>query len=156
PGRAPHGFRGAAVRSGDRHGRGPPAGSGQLRRRRRRPKGSGSLYGAPGGVTALLRVEGLVGGYGAADEVLKGIGIALPAHRMAAVVGPNGAGKSTLLKAIAGLIRPKAGRIALDGQPLAGMPPRAVAMAGIAFVPQEANVFPSLSVAENLEIGGWI
>ena len=107
-------------------------------------------------MTALLAVEDLVGGYGAADEVLKGIGFDLAEHRMAAIVGPNGAGKSTLLKAIAGLIRPKAGRVLLAGRPLLGLPPRAVAAAGIAFVPQEANVFPSLSVAENLEIGGWL
>src|SRR5204863_339231 len=84
----------------------------------RRPAGAGSLYGASRGVTALLSIEGLVGGYGASDEVLKGIGFELAERHMAAVVGPNGAGKSTLLKAIAGLIRPKAGRIALDGQSL--------------------------------------
>ncbi|NKC29321.1 ABC transporter ATP-binding protein [Roseomonas sp. BU-1] len=104
----------------------------------------------------MLEVEGLVGGYGAADEILKGIDLALPARRMAAIVGPNGAGKSTLLKAIAGLLKPKAGGIRLEGRALGGLPPRSIAAAGIAFVPQEANIFPSLSVRENLEMGGYL
>jgi len=104
----------------------------------------------------LLRVEGVVGGYGAADEILKGITLSLPEGRMAAIVGPNGAGKSTLLKAIAGILRPKAGSILLDGAPLAGLPPRAIAAKGVAFVPQEANIFPSLTVRENLEMGGYL
>ncbi|WP_192912527.1 ABC transporter ATP-binding protein [Paracraurococcus ruber] len=104
----------------------------------------------------LLRVEGVIGGYGAADEILKGIDLSLPPGRMAAIVGPNGAGKSTLLKAIAGLVTLKSGRILLDGAPLSGLPPRAVAARGIAFVPQEANIFPSLTVRENLEIGGTL
>ena len=104
----------------------------------------------------LLEVEGLVGGYGAADEILKGITLSLAPRRMAAIVGPNGAGKSTLLKAVAGLIRPKAGTIRLEGQELTGLPPRAIAAKGVAFVPQEANIFPSLSVRENLEMGGYL
>ncbi len=84
----------------------------------------------------LLEVQGLVGGYGAADEILKGITLSLAPRRMAAIVGPNGAGKSTLLKAVAGLIQPKAGTIRLDGQELTGLPPRAIAAKGVAFVPQ--------------------
>ncbi len=107
-------------------------------------------------MTALLEVEGLVGGYGAADEILKGITVALAPRRMAAIVGPNGAGKSTLLKAIAGILKPKAGAIRLEGAPLAGLPPRAIAAKGVAFVPQEANIFPSLTVRENLEMGGYL
>jgi len=104
----------------------------------------------------LLHVESLVGGYGAADEILQGITVSLPPARMAAVVGPNGAGKSTLLKAVAGLLRPKSGAITLDGAAIAGLPPRAIAARGIAFVPQEANIFPSLTVRENLEMGGYL
>ena len=104
----------------------------------------------------LLRVEGVVGGYGAADEILKGITVSLPEGRMAAIVGPNGAGKSTLLKAIAGIVTPKAGSISLHGAALTGLPPRAIAARGIAFVPQEANIFPSLTVRENLEMGGYL
>ena len=108
------------------------------------------------GAGALLSVEKLVGGYGAADEILKGITLDLPDRAMAAIVGPNGAGKSTLLKAIAGLLRPKSGRILLGGDLVSGLPPRAVAARGVAFVPQEANIFASLSVRENLEMGGYL
>ncbi len=107
-------------------------------------------------MSALLQVEGVVGGYGAADEILKGITLALAPRRMAAIVGPNGAGKSTLLKAIAGLIKLKAGEVRLESQLLSGRPPRAIAAAGIAFVPQEANIFGSLTVRENLEMGGYL
>jgi branched-chain amino acid transport system ATP-binding protein/neutral amino acid transport system ATP-binding protein len=107
-------------------------------------------------VSALLQVEQLVGGYGAADEILKGITVSLAPARMAAIVGPNGAGKSTLLKAIAGLLKPKSGSVRLEGAMLTGLPPRAIAGLGIAFVPQEANIFPSLSVRENLEMGGYL
>jgi len=107
-------------------------------------------------MNALLSVERLVGGYGAADEILKGIDLALPERRMAAIVGPNGAGKSTLLKAVAGLLRPKSGAIRLGGEAISGLPPRAVAARGVAFVPQEANIFPSLTVRENLEMGGYL
>ena len=107
-------------------------------------------------MSALLEVEGLVGGYGAADEILKGITVALPERRMAAIVGPNGAGKSTLLKAIAGMLKPKAGQVRLAGELLTGLPPRGIAARGIAFVPQEANIFPSLTVRENLEMGGYL
>ena len=107
-------------------------------------------------MTMLLDVEGLVGGYGAADEILKGITVALPARRMAAIVGPNGAGKSTLLKTIAGLLKPKAGQVRLAGEVLTGLPPRGIAARGVAFVPQEANIFASLTVRENLEMGGYL
>lgn len=107
-------------------------------------------------MSALLTVEGLVGGYGAADEILKGITLDLAPRRMAAIVGPNGAGKSTLLKAIAGMLRPKAGRVLLEGEALTGLPPRGIAARGVAFVPQEANIFPSLTVRENLEMGGYL
>jgi branched-chain amino acid transport system ATP-binding protein/neutral amino acid transport system ATP-binding protein len=107
-------------------------------------------------MTPLLRVEGVVGGYGAADEILKGITLDLAPRRMAAIVGPNGAGKSTLLKAIAGLIRPKAGQVVLGGEAITGLPPRGIAARGIAFVPQEANIFASLTVRENLEMGGYL
>jgi branched-chain amino acid transport system ATP-binding protein/neutral amino acid transport system ATP-binding protein len=104
----------------------------------------------------LLEVESLVGGYGAADEILKGMTVSLAPARMAAIVGPNGAGKSTLLKAIAGLLKPKAGTVRLAGTTLTGLPPRGIAALGVAFVPQEGNIFPSLTVRENLEMGGYL
>lgn len=107
-------------------------------------------------MTPLLQVESVVGGYGAADEILKGITVALAPRRMAAIVGPNGAGKSTLLKVIAGLLKPKSGTVTLEGATLSGLPPREIAARGVAFVPQEANIFPSLTVRENLEMGGYL
>jgi len=104
----------------------------------------------------MLEATGLVAGYGAADEILKGVDLRVPPGGFVAIIGPNGAGKSTLLKAIAGLLPLKRGEIRLDGRPLAGLPARARARAGMAFVPQEANVFPSMTVRENLEMGGFV
>jgi branched-chain amino acid transport system ATP-binding protein len=102
-----------------------------------------------------LTATGLVAGYGSADEILKGAELLVPDGRLVAIVGPNGAGKSTLLKAVAGLLRLKHGTVRFDGQVLDG-PPRSRARAGIAFVPQEANVFPTMTVRENLEMGGFV
>jgi branched-chain amino acid transport system ATP-binding protein len=104
----------------------------------------------------LMRADSVVCGYGAADEILKGAGITVAAGEMVAVIGPNGAGKSTLLKAVAGLLRLKSGAILLDGTPIERLSPGDRARRGIAFVPQEANVFPSMTVRENLEMGGLI
>ncbi len=104
----------------------------------------------------LMRAEGVVCGYGAADEILKGAALEVGPGALVAIIGPNGAGKSTLLKAIAGLLRLKAGSIVLDGVAIEGMSTRERARAGIAFVPQEANVFPTMTVRENLEMGGFL
>ena len=104
----------------------------------------------------ILRVAGAVGGYGAADEILKGTTLAVRPHELVAVIGPNGAGKSTLLRAIAGLLVLKSGSIQLDGTDIKALSAPARARAGIAFVPQEANVFPTMSVRENLEMGGFL
>jgi branched-chain amino acid transport system ATP-binding protein len=104
----------------------------------------------------LMRAESIVCGYGAADEILKGAMLEVGPRELVAIIGPNGAGKSTLLKAIAGLLRLKSGRILLDGKPVEGTSPRERARAGIAFVPQEANVFPTMTVRENLEMGGFL
>ncbi len=103
-----------------------------------------------------MRAESIVCGYGAADEILKGAGLAVAPGEMVAVIGPNGAGKSTLLKAIAGLLRLKSGAILLDDAPIQHLSPGDRARRGIAFVPQEANVFASMTVRENLEMGGLI
>jgi branched-chain amino acid transport system ATP-binding protein/neutral amino acid transport system ATP-binding protein len=104
----------------------------------------------------LLSVREVVAGYGAADEILKGAALDVAAGEIVAIIGPNGAGKSTLLKTVAGLLRPKRGEILFDGAPIAGLRPREVSARGIAYVPQEANIFPSLSVIENLEMGGYL
>jgi branched-chain amino acid transport system ATP-binding protein len=105
---------------------------------------------------ALLEARGIVAGYDAADMILKGVDLAIAPREVVAIIGPNGAGKSTLLKAIAGLLTPSAGTITLDGRPIAGRPAREICAAGLAFVPQEANVFPTMSVRENLEMGGFV
>jgi len=105
---------------------------------------------------SLLAATGVVVGYGAQDEILKGVDLAVGEGEIVGIIGPNGAGKSTLLKAVAGLLRPKAGTITLRGRDIVGLPPREIARLGLAYVPQEFNVFPTLSVRENLEIGGYI
>ena len=104
----------------------------------------------------LLSATGIVAGYGAADEILKGVDFAVDAGEIVCIIGPNGAGKSTLLKAIAGLLQPKPGAIMLDGRDVTRPPPREISRAGLAYVPQEHNVFPTMSVRENLEMGGYI
>lgn len=104
----------------------------------------------------LLAVEQVVAGYSAADEVLKGVDLRVDKGEIVAILGPNGAGKSTLVKTLAGLLAPSRGTIVLDGRPIAGRAPREISRAGVAYVPQEQNVFPTMSVRENLEMGGFL
>jgi branched-chain amino acid transport system ATP-binding protein len=104
----------------------------------------------------LLTATGVVAGYGAADEILKGVDLRVEPGEIVGIIGPNGAGKSTLLKAIAGLLKPKAGAIALNSQDITGREPRDISRLGLAYVPQEHNIFPSMSVRENLEMGGYV
>jgi branched-chain amino acid transport system ATP-binding protein/neutral amino acid transport system ATP-binding protein len=104
----------------------------------------------------LLAVEKVVAGYSAADEVLKGVDLAVGAGEIVGIIGPNGAGKSTLLKTIAGLLTPGRGSIAFEGSRIDGHAPPDISRRGIAYVPQEHNIFPTLTVRENLEMGGYI
>jgi branched-chain amino acid transport system ATP-binding protein len=104
----------------------------------------------------MMQAAGIVCGYGAADEILKGTELAVGNGEMVAIVGPNGAGKSTLLKSIVGMLKLKAGTITFDGSEIHGLSTRERAKRGIAFVPQEANIFPTMTVKENLEMGGFI
>jgi branched-chain amino acid transport system ATP-binding protein/neutral amino acid transport system ATP-binding protein len=104
----------------------------------------------------LLTVEDLVVGYSAADEILKGVALTVQPGEIVSIIGPNGAGKSTLLKAIAGLLKPSRGTICLKGEAIHGRAPQEVSRLGVAFVPQEQNIFPTMSVRENLEMGGYI
>jgi branched-chain amino acid transport system ATP-binding protein/neutral amino acid transport system ATP-binding protein len=104
---------------------------------------------------AVLAVEGIVAGYGAAEEILKGPSIRIEPGEIVSIIGPNGAGKSTLLKAIAGLIAAKKGRIVLNGKDVTAADALGRARHGIGFVPQERNVFGAMMVAENLEISGF-
>jgi branched-chain amino acid transport system ATP-binding protein len=101
----------------------------------------------------LLLAEDLVAGYVPEVDILDGVSLVVEEGEIATVVGPNGAGKSTLIKAIFGLLRPRAGRVALRGEDLTGLEPHRIARRGMSYVPQLDNVFPSLSVEENLEMG---
>ncbi len=105
---------------------------------------------------SLLAVSDVVAGYGEHDQILKGTGIDVARGEIVAILGPNGAGKSTLLKAIAGIVRPRTGSILVDGVSISGLPPREISRRGVVFVPQEANVFTSMTIEENLEIGAYI
>jgi ABC-type branched-subunit amino acid transport system ATPase component len=99
----------------------------------------------------LLSIVGLRGGYGDVD-ILNGVDLTLNPGEILTVAGTNGAGKSTLAKAIVGLLPRVSGRILLGGADLAGIPAERRARSGIGYVPQVANVFPSLTVIENLEV----
>jgi branched-chain amino acid transport system ATP-binding protein/neutral amino acid transport system ATP-binding protein len=104
----------------------------------------------------LLAVEGVVAGYSPTDEILKGVDLAVDAGEIVSVIGPNGAGKSTLLKVVAGLLRPRRGHVRLRDTAIQGRPAREISALGVAFVPQEQNVFASMTVRENLEMGGYV
>ena len=103
---------------------------------------------------AALSVEGLTAGYGG-PPVVENVSVKARRGAITAIVGPNGAGKSTLLKAIAGLIRPTAGRVFVEGTDVTGQPAERLVRKGLAYIPQVANVFPALTIRENLEMGGF-
>jgi len=105
---------------------------------------------------SLLKVEGVVAGYHAADEILKQVDLAVENGEIVGIVGPNGAGKSTLLNVIAGLIKPERGSVVFADRRIDSLAPREICALGLAFVPQERNIFPSLTVLENLEMGGYL
>ena len=104
---------------------------------------------------SLLEVCSIVGGYGAAD-VLHGVSFRVAADEIVVIVGPNGAGKSTAMKAVFGLVTLRGGRVLFRGQDLARARAVEIVQRGICFVPQTENVFPSLTVEENLEMGAFL
>jgi len=104
---------------------------------------------------SALEFDGLVAGYGHLT-VLRGVSGAVPRGQVTLLTGPNGAGKSTLLKAIFGVLQPASGTVRLAGEVVTGRSPRQLLARGVAFVPQGRNLFPSLSVMHNLELGGMI
>jgi branched-chain amino acid transport system ATP-binding protein/neutral amino acid transport system ATP-binding protein len=104
----------------------------------------------------LLACEDIVAGYSAADEVLKGVDFTVSRGEIVSIIGPNGAGKSTLLKVVAGILVPRRGSVRLGERAIGGRPPREVSALGVAFVPQEQNIFPTMTVRENLEMGGYV
>jgi len=103
---------------------------------------------------SLLVGEKLYGGYGGVD-ILNGANIRVAADEIVVIIGPNGAGKSTLIKAVFGLVPVRQGRVAFDGATITNRRPDALVALGMSYVPQERNVFPTLSVAENLEMGAY-
>jgi len=97
----------------------------------------------------------LTGGYGGAD-ILHDCTIAAEKGEIAVIVGPNGAGKSTAMKAVFGMLQIRKGSVMLDGEDITSLSPQARVAKGMAFVPQNNNVFPSMSVEENLEMGAFL
>lgn len=104
---------------------------------------------------SLLDIQDLHAGYGVMS-ILKGVNMSLEAGEIGVIVGPNGAGKSTTLKAIFGMLNITGGSIRFDGKDITGIRSEQLAEHRIAFVPQEHNVFPTLTVHENLEMGAYI
>ena len=104
----------------------------------------------------MLEATGLVAGYGAAEQILKGTSMRVEAGEIVSIIGPNGAGKPTFLKAVAGLLRVSGGSITVGGRDVTAADAIGRARAGLSFVPQENNVFGKLTVAENLSISGFL
>jgi ABC-type branched-subunit amino acid transport system ATPase component len=102
---------------------------------------------------ALLSVEDLVAGYVAEVDILNGVDMSVREGQIVTVIGPNGAGKSTLIKSIFGLLPPRRGRVSFRGEDLTGLQPHSITRRGMSYVPQLENIFPSLTVEENLEMG---
>lgn len=101
----------------------------------------------------VLAVEGIVAGYLADVPILDGVDVSVQQGEIVTVVGPNGAGKSTLVKAVIGLLKPWSGRVLLHGDDVTGWKPHAVVARGVGYVAQRENVFGSMTVVENLELG---
>jgi neutral amino acid transport system ATP-binding protein len=105
---------------------------------------------------ALLETRGLVAGYLPGVDILTGVTIRVDDGEIVTVIGPNGAGKSTLIKAIFGLLPPRAGAVTFRGEDITGELPHDITRRGLSYVPQLDNVFPSLTVEENLELGALL
>jgi neutral amino acid transport system ATP-binding protein len=101
----------------------------------------------------LLAASDLVAGYVPEADILNGASIAVRDCEIVTIVGPNGAGKSTLIKTVFGLLRPRSGSITFRGEEISGRRPHDITRLGLSYVPQLDNVFPSLTVEENLEMG---
>ncbi len=104
---------------------------------------------------SVLTVRQARGGYGEAD-ILNGASLQVGEREIVVVIGPNGAGKSTLMKAVFGLVRLREGQVLLGGEDVTNAKPESLVPRGLSYVPQEKNVFPSLTVEENLEMGAFV
>ena len=103
----------------------------------------------------MLAAEGLRAGY-ATGDVLQGVGVEVDAGEIVGVLGRNGVGKSTLIRALIGLLRARSGRISFKGQDITGEPANLRARRGIGYVPQGREIFPHMSVMDNLRMGGFV
>ncbi|MFB2839798.1 ABC transporter ATP-binding protein [Floridanema evergladense] len=104
----------------------------------------------------LLEVENVYAGYVKDLDILQGVNFKIYPGELVAVIGPNGAGKSTLAKTIFGLLTPHTGKITFKGENIGGLKSDQIVQRGMCYVPQIANVFPTLTVEENLEMGAFI
>lgn len=111
---------------------------------------------ATGATRAFLVGEGMIGGYGRGADILNGCTIAAEKGQIAVIVGPNGAGKSTAMKAVFGMLDLRQGSVRLGGEDITRLTPQARVAKGMAFVPQTRNIFTSMSVEENLEMGAFL
>ena len=102
----------------------------------------------------ILAVRNLVAGYGE-TEILHDVNVEVSTKEIVSIIGPNGAGKSTVMKAILGILDIKSGNIILDSDNITGVSPSDIVGLGVGYVPQTDNVFVSLTVQENLEMGAW-
>ena len=109
---------------------------------------------APGG--PFLIGKAMTGGYGGGADILHACTVAVDKGQIAVIVGPNGAGKSTAMKAVFGMLNLREGSVRLDGEDITGLSPQDRVARGMAFVPQTANIFTSLTVEENLEMGAFL
>jgi ABC-type branched-subunit amino acid transport system ATPase component len=104
----------------------------------------------------ILEADNITAGYTREVNILSDVNIRLKSGQIVSVIGPNGAGKSTLLKTIFGILKPTTGKISLKDEDITGLKPDKVAKRGISYVPQVDNIFPSLTIQENLEMGAFI
>ena len=104
--------------------------------------------------TKALDIVNLHAGYGE-TEILKGINLNVEHSEIVAIIGPNGAGKSTVVKSVLGLLNIISGNISLNGNNIVGIAPDKAIKSGISYVPQTHNIFPNLTITENLEMGAW-
>lgn len=104
----------------------------------------------------LIHVDNVVGGYIPEVDILNGCSLELAPGELVAIIGPNGAGKSTLVKALFGLVKIREGSVTFDGRDITNVKAHALVEQGIGYVPQNNNVFPSLTVLENLEMGCYL
>ena len=103
----------------------------------------------------VIECNGIAAGYIKGLNILQGIDMIINEKEIVSIIGPNGAGKSTLLKAIMGIINISGGRFFIDGVEKTNTPTHQIVKEGVGYVPQVENVFPSLTIEENLEIGSW-